>query len=113
MPTIKDALDIIGKLTVAEQESLKTMLLSPAFVKSLNIEDFVAKERFANGRVCPLCGCIHVVRNGHRKDGTQRYVCKDCGKVYALFVAVSMWFAMVIVKMAHSDMYVRIVASPS
>ena len=72
MPTIKDALDIIGKLTVAEQESLKTMLLSPAFVKSLNIEDFVAKERFANGRV----------RNGHRK-------------------------------MAHSDMYVRIVASPS
>ena len=87
MPTIKDALDIIGKLTVAEQESLKTMLLSPAFVKSLNIEDFVAKERFANGRVCPLCGCIHV--------------------------AVSMWFAMVIVKMAHSDMYVRIVASPS
>lgn len=48
MPTIKDALDIIGKLTVAEQESLKTMLLSPAFVKSLNIEDFVAKERFAN-----------------------------------------------------------------
>ena len=43
MPTIKDALDIIGKLTVAEQESLKTMLLSPAFVKSLNIEDFVAK----------------------------------------------------------------------
>lgn len=82
MPTIKDALDIIGKLTVAEQESLKTMLLSPAFVKSLNIEDFVAKERFANGRVCPLCGCIHVVR-------------------------------MVIVKMAHSDMYVRIVASPS
>ena len=82
MPTIKDALDIIGKLTVAEQESLKTMLLSPAFVKSLNIEDFVAKERFANGRVCPLCGCIHVVRNGHRKDGTQRYVCKDCGKSF-------------------------------
>ena len=70
MPTIKDALDIIGKLTVAEQESLKTMLLSPAFVKSLNIEDFVAKERFANGRVCPLCGCIHVVRNGHRKVRT-------------------------------------------
>ena len=26
MPAIKDALDIIGKLTVAEQESLKTML---------------------------------------------------------------------------------------
>ena len=84
MPTIKDALDIIGKLTVAEQEkALKQCFLSPAFVKSLNIEDFVAKET--------LCKWF----------------------VYALFVAVSMWFAMVIVKMAHSDMYVRIVASPS
>jgi hypothetical protein len=83
IPTIKGALNIIGKLTLAEQESLKTMLLSPAFVKTLNIEDFVAKERFANGRVCPLYGCIHVVRNGHT------------------------------VRTAHSDMYVRIVASPS
>lgn len=31
-----------------------------------------------------LCGCIHVVRNGHRKDGTQRYVCKDCGKSFVI-----------------------------
>ncbi len=83
MPTIKDALDIIGKLTVAEQESLKTMLLSPAFVKSLNIEDFVAKERF-----------VQMV-------------------VYALFVVVFMWFVTVIVKTVRSDMYARIVASPS
>lgn len=74
MPTIKDALDIIGKLTYAEQQSLKAMLLSPAFVKTLNTEEFVTKERFTNGRVCTLCGCVHVVRNGHRKDGTQRYV---------------------------------------
>lgn len=36
MPTIKDALDVIGKLTIAEQESLKIMLLSSSFVKSLN-----------------------------------------------------------------------------
>lgn len=69
MPTIKDALDIINKLTAAEQESLKTMLLSPAFVKTLDIEEFVTKERFSNGRVCPLCGCIHVVRNGTEKTG--------------------------------------------
>ena len=84
MPTIKDALDVIAKLTIVEQESLKTMLLSPAFVKSLNIEDFIAKERFANGRICPLCGGIHVIRNGHRKDGTQRYACKDCCKSFVI-----------------------------
>lgn len=55
MPTIKDALDIINKLSHSEQESLKTMLLSPTFVKTLNIEELVTKERFSNGRVCPLC----------------------------------------------------------
>ncbi len=84
MPTIIDAIKLIAKLTVKEQETLKTMLLSPSFVRYMNIEDFVEKERFANGRVCPLCGCTHVVRNGHRKDGTQRYVCKDCGKSFVM-----------------------------
>jgi transposase-like protein len=84
MPTIKDALDLIGKLTSAEQESLKTMLLSPAFAKALDIEDFITQERFTNGRVCPLCGCVHVICNGHRKDGTQRYVCKDCGRSFVI-----------------------------
>ena len=37
MPTIKDALDIIGKLTVAEQESLKTMLLRACLETHLSI----------------------------------------------------------------------------
>lgn len=45
---------------------------------------YITKERFANGRVCPICGCIHVVRNGHRKDDTQRYICKDCGKSFVI-----------------------------
>ncbi len=33
--------------------------------------------------------------------------------VYALFVVVFMWFVTVIVKTVRSDMYARIVASPS
>lgn len=74
MSTIKDSLDIINKLTPAEQEHLKTILLSNTFIKTLNIEEFVTKERFTNGSACPLCGATHVVRNGHRKDGTQKYV---------------------------------------
>ena len=47
-------------------------------------EEFVTKERFANGRVCPVCGATHVVRNGKRKDGTQKYICKDCGKSFVI-----------------------------
>ena len=41
--------------------------------------------RFDNGRVCPYCGCIHIVRNGHRpSDYAQQYVCRDCGKSFVL-----------------------------
>ncbi len=40
----------------------------------MGIKDFVTQERFANGRVCPVCGATHVVRNGRRADGTQKYI---------------------------------------
>lgn len=55
MSAIKDILDEIDKLSPADQERLKTILLSKTFTKSISIEDFVTKERFANGRVCPVC----------------------------------------------------------
>ena len=30
---------------------------------------------------CPVCGSTHVVKNGS-KNGTQRYLCRDCGKCF-------------------------------
>ncbi len=84
MSAIKDILDKIDKLSPADQERLKTILLSKTFTKSISIEEFVTKERFATGRVCPVCGATHVVRNGKRKDGTQKYICKDCGKSFVI-----------------------------
>lgn len=60
------------------------MLLSQSFAGTLDLEKFVTRERFSNGRVCPHCGCIHVVRNGHQKNGAQRYVCRDCGKSFVV-----------------------------
>lgn len=41
MTTIKDALYIISKLTYAEQESFKTMLIRSTFINTLDIEEFV------------------------------------------------------------------------
>lgn len=84
MSAIKDILDKIDKLSPADQERLKTIFFSKTFTKSISIEEFVTKERFANGRVCPVCGATHVVRNGQRKDGTQKYICKDCGKSFVI-----------------------------
>lgn len=48
MATIKDALDIIGKLTTKDREILRTILLSTVSVKSADMESFLTDERFSN-----------------------------------------------------------------
>ena len=98
MATIKDALDIIGKLTTKDRERLRTMLLSTVSVKSADMESFLTDERFSNGKVCPLCGCTHIVRNGHKKDGTQKYMCRDYGKSFVITTNS-------IVSGTHKDLY--------
>ncbi len=47
-----------------------------------NIDAYIEEQRFINGRVCPICGSAKVVRNGKRKDGVQKYCCKECGKSF-------------------------------
>ncbi len=84
MSTVNDILKSISQLSVADQSHLRSILLSSTFVNSLNIEQFVSNERFANGRVCPICGSVSVVRNGHRADGTQRFICRDCHKSFVV-----------------------------
>lgn len=32
---------------------------------------------------CPRCGCSRVARRGHDADGTQRWVCRGCGRTLA------------------------------
>jgi len=82
MATIAGILTLISSLPQMEQNQLKTILLNES-PRISGIEQLIADERFTGGLVCPLCGCIgHVSRNGHRKDGKQRYICKDCGKTF-------------------------------
>ena len=86
MASLASVLADIATLSVDDKEELKSFIIK-LFSKTMgSLESFVKEERFSGGLVCPICGCVHVVRNGHRKDGTQRYVCKDCGKS---FVAIT------------------------
>lgn len=78
--TVSDILKLIGSLSTREQSMLKTLLLNDA-TKVIKIEQLVTEARHTNGISCPHCGCVEgVSRNGHRKDGTQRYLCTNCGK---------------------------------
>lgn len=41
-----------------------------AFINSLKIKS------------CPYCGPAQFIKDGHRKDGTQKYKCSECGKSF-------------------------------
>lgn len=32
--------------------------------------------------VCPICGSLHVKKNGNDSNGRQRYLCKDCHRTF-------------------------------
>lgn len=82
MATVADILVLIKSLSPIEQKQLKTILLVER-PKVSEMEQLISDERFTRGLVCPHCGCIgHISRNGHRKDGKQRYICKNCSKSF-------------------------------
>lgn len=83
MATVGDIMKMIDQLSVADGAILISSLANLPHT-TRDMESFVTDERFSKGRVCPHCGCMHVVRNGHRPDGGQRYVCKDCGKSFVI-----------------------------
>lgn len=80
MATVADILSLIKSLSPTEQSQLKTALLEDPS-KASKLEQLITESRFSGGLVCPVCGCIgHISRDGHRKDGKQRYICNDCCK---------------------------------
>lgn len=82
MATVSTILSDIATLSSFDKSVLKSYLAELFAAQNTSLENFIKDERFSGGLVCPVCGCCHVARNGHRKDGTQRYVCRDCGKSF-------------------------------
>ena len=67
----------------AEWVKLQRMLIGSQ-VNALDLETYLTQHRFADGRVCPICGGTHVLRNGRRRSGAQKFICKDCGKTFSI-----------------------------
>ena len=82
MATVTSILADIATLSTAERVILKSRLINAFSGFPSSMEDFVKNERFSGGMACPVCGGTRVVCHGHRKDGSQRYLCRDCGKTF-------------------------------
>ncbi len=81
MASLSSIIADISHLSVSDKNKLRKYLVSTVSL-TVSMSDFLASQRFSNGFTCPYCGSKHVVRFGHRKDGTQRYKCRACGKTF-------------------------------
>ena len=71
MVTSADLFDIFSQLDREERLFVIEVLTNNFTTLSQcnSVTDFLTEKRFSNGKVCPICGCINVVCNGHQKDG--------------------------------------------
>lgn len=83
MPTVASVLADYRTLNETDQEKVRSKIRA-SMSTGTNLKVYMEGKRFAYGRVCPHCGSTHVVRNGKRPDGTQRYKCMDCGKRFVI-----------------------------
>ena len=74
-----DLAETIENLTEEEKKALN-ILMGNDSNDNTSIDALLKSLRFEEKRICPFCGGTHVVKNGKRKDGTQKYHCKECGR---------------------------------
>lgn len=74
-----DLAETIENLTAEEKKALN-ILMGNEHDDDTSVDTLLRSLRFEEKRVCPFCGGTHVVKNGKRKDGTQKYQCKECGR---------------------------------
>ena len=53
-----------------------------------------------NDPVCPQCGAVHIVKNGHAHTGNQRYLCREC---HFQFTLNAVWHRISLEKAAEVD----------
>ena len=80
---IQSILAEIRQLPLQDQARLKDELYA-SNETSVDLDAVLTSTKFSQGRRCPHCGGDHVHKNGHRKDGSQKYRCVKCGKNFMI-----------------------------
>lgn len=79
--SVNQLIEAIKMLSTSEYNEFVSKLASLQRPED-SIDAYIEEQRFSNGRQCPMCGSNKVVRNGKRRDGVQKFCCKDCGKSF-------------------------------
>ena len=72
----------IKSLSPQDYQSLIDLLLAEPQPEAKSISKFASDIKSSDVYICPYCGSQHIQRNGHRPDGVQKYICKDCNRSF-------------------------------
>ena len=81
--TAKEIADELKKLTKEELNEIIALFGGSEIYQEETKEEFMMKKRFADGIFCPHCLSRHAIKNGHRPNGIQNFICQDCKKQFS------------------------------
>ena len=80
MSELKDVITSYNSLSFCDRIVFYTTISNDIPLTD-DIQSFLIETRFG-GNSCICCNGMHVVKNGKRRDGTQRYLCRDCHRSF-------------------------------
>lgn len=81
MSGIKEITEVYEKLSLSDRIMFYLCISNDINVGDDNRQSFLIEHRHIDTE-CIYCGSSHIVKNGHRADGTQRFLCRDCHKSF-------------------------------
>lgn len=82
MSELNDLITSYKNLSFSDRIVFYTTVSNDISVDGGDLQPFLIETRMTDGKACIYCDGDHVVKNGTRRDGTQRYLCRDCGKSF-------------------------------
>ena len=79
---LKEVITAYRNLSFCDRTAFYYSVSNDVDVSESNLQVFLFKTRLKEGSCCIYCEGEHILKNGHRKDGTQRYVCRDCKRSF-------------------------------
>ena len=79
---LKKILTAYRELSFNDRAAFYSTVSNDVSVTNKYLQSFLIETRINNDQGCIYCGSTHVVKNGTRKDGTQRFLCRDCKKSF-------------------------------
>ena len=80
--SLKEVIIAYRNLSFSDRTAFYYTVSNDVDVHENNLQDFLIRTRMKKGGSCIYCEGEHIVKNGKRKDGTQRYICRDCGRSF-------------------------------